>query len=261
MTTSAPVFRTTLSHAEFSYLLKQVDSDLSIGVDRNPLDGLPEREIALAHIVARDALRARDLVRLDVDQAPLIQTQLLQTLQAYADPRQMVRALRYTSDDELPTAFFGYLHNGQTVTHTRPDDLLHELTLYNSPVGLLSSLVAFCTDGQVSAAPRQLSLALPGSTMAKARNHAENGRPLEIIKVLSEANVPAETATMLASDLVSPSTLTAITLFAIAQGGDLLRRECIYWQSEANHSALLIVYAGTPDQSVDQVLISDGDEQ
>lgn len=254
------IFQTTLSHTEFAYLLKQFGARLSVGVDRDPLDGLSAEKIDIAYAVAGDAMRARGLVRLDSEQNLLIKNQLLQLLQVCANPRHLVTAFRYTMDDELPTVLFGYCRNGQTVMHTRPDDLLHELTFFDSLTGLLASLVAFCSGGRTTAPPRQLSLALPGLAVAEARNHAENGQTLEIVKVLNDANVPIEIANILASDLVSPSALTAITIFTLSEKGDESHRECIYWQSEANQSALLIAYAGSSDQIADQVLISDGDE-
>jgi len=261
MPTPPSTFQTTLSHTEFAYLLKQLGASLSVGVDRNPLDELSDGERELAHTIARDALRARGLVRLDAELNPLIQNQLLEILQIYATPYQIVTAYRYTADDELPAAFFGYRHNGQSVTHTRPDDLLHELTLYDGALGLLSSLIAFCAAGQTATAPRQLALSLPGIAVAAARHHADNGQTLEIVRVLSDASVPVATATMLAADLVSPSALTAITFFSFPKKGDILRRECIYWQSKANQTALIILYRGGGEQTEEQVLVSDGNEE
>ncbi|MFZ1769758.1 MAG: hypothetical protein WAU00_11205, partial [Caldilinea sp.] len=90
---------------------------------------------------------------------------------------------------------------------------------------------------------------------------AEAGQPREIVKVLSSAGMAEAEAELLAANLITPSALTALTIVAKRVDQTAQRRDCIYWQSEANHSALLIIYDrvdAETSQPVEEVLITDG---
>lgn len=247
-------FRVVLSHVELAYLLSFFGVAPSIGVDRNPLEGLPAEQITIAQETASDALRARALLRFDAEGQPLLADDLLRVLGAYAGPQQMVTAYRYAADEALPLAFFGYVNDGDTVVHTRPGDLLHEFTLLSGASALIEALAAFCAGAKPAQLPRR-QLSLPSQAIAAARAYADAGRALEVLQVLQEAGVPDPTAQSLADDLVTPSAVTTVTLLAQRDEGAPLRRDFIYWQSEPNNSALVIVERGS------EVLIADGSEE
>ena len=250
----ASPFKVVLSHVELAYLLSLFGVTPSIGVDHDPLEGLPTQQVAIAQQTASHALRARALVRFDEAQHPLLADELMRVLGAYASPQQMVTAYRYATDEELPLAFFGYATNGDAVTHTRPADLLHEFTLLSGTPALIESLAAFCAGAKPAELPRR-QLALPAQSIAAARAYAGAGRTPEVLQVLLEAGVSQPAALLLADDLVTPSAVTTVTLLAQHDNGAPVRRDFIYWQSERNHSAMVIVERGA------EVLITDGSEE
>lgn len=248
---SAEPFSVVLSHAELAYLLSLFAAAPTIGVDRNPFDGLSAQEIAVAHTTARDALRARDLLRLDAEARPLVNDDLLRVLESYARPNLIVAAYRYAAGDELPLAWFGYCRADAAVIHTRPDDLLHAFALAPDAAALAVALAGFCAGGAAVSLPASTPLTLPGGALAAARAYADAGQSDQVAQVLRTAGLDADTAAALAAELNNPAAVTAIA-FVTNDGATPRRRDAIYWQSTAP-AARLIVYTGA-----DAVQISDG---
>ncbi|HRA68454.1 MAG TPA: hypothetical protein PL187_20685 [Caldilinea sp.] len=205
-------------------------------------------------------MRARNLLRFDADQQPLLADDLLCILDGYVDPMQLVTAYRYANNDRLPLALFGYRRNGGDVIHTRPGDLLHEFTLVHGIEALVEALTEFCGPAKTPARvqpPRRL----PAAAMAAARAFAEAGRTEEIVNVLNRAGMAAAEAEGLAANLITPSALTTLTILTKRHHQPPQRRDCVYWQSDVNHSALLIVYErsnAAAAQTDEEVLITDG---
>jgi len=244
-------FRVVLSHVELLYLLQLFGATPAAGVDRDPLAGLSDEQITVALETAVAALRARDLLRFDSDQQPLLADPLLRVLGAYADPQQMLSAYRYRVDAELPLAFFAYVHEGDAVMHRRPADLLHEFSLLGDPSELFPFLVAFCADVPLGELPER-RLALPARAIAVARAHADAGNSQGVLEVLREAGMSETNAQLLANDLVTPAALTTMTFLVQQPGAAPRRRDFVYWQSERPNSAMLMVEQGA------EVLIVDG---
>lgn len=244
-------FRVVLSHVELLYLLHFFGATPAAGVDRDPLAGLSDEQITVALETAAAALRARDLLRFDGDQQPLLADPLLRVLGAYADPQQMLSAYRYRVDAELPLAFFAYVHEGDAVMHSRPADLLHEFSLLGDPSELFPFLAAFCAGGALGELTER-RLALPARAVAVARAHADAGNSQEVMQVLREAGLSELNAQLLATDLVAPAALTAMTFLVQQPDTAPRRRDFIYWQSERPDSAMLLIEQGA------EVLITDG---
>jgi hypothetical protein len=249
MTTSAP-FQVVLSHAELAYLLTNFNASPHLGVDRNPFEGLDDLQIAVAHATARDALRARDLLRLDAADQPLVHDDLLRVLESYVHPQLIVTAYRYVVNVELPLAWFGYRRADATVIHTRPGDLLHAFALAPDVTFLAQALTDFCA-GAALPAPATAPLTLPGGALAAARAYADAGQSTEVAQVLRTAGLGDDTAAALATELNNPAAVTAITFVASGAAAPR-RRDAIYWQS-TTPAARLIVYTGA-----DTVQISGG---
>lgn len=249
MTTSAP-FQVVLSHTELAYLLTIFATAPHLGVDRNPFDGLDERQIAVAHATARAALRARDLLRLDTADQPLVHDDLLRVLESYVNPHLIVTAYRYVAGEELPLAWFGYRRAGAAMIHTRPGDLLHAFALAPDVVALAQALADFCTGG-TSPTPISARLTLSGGALAAARAYADAGQADQVAQVLRTAGLDDDAAAALAADLNNPAAVTAIT-FVTNDGAAPHRRDAIYWQS-TSPAARLIIYTGA-----DAVQISGG---
>ncbi len=247
----APSFHVVLSHGELVYLLRFFGVQPMVGVDRDPLADLPMEQVAVALETAGHALRARDLLRFDEAQQPVLADDLMRVLSAYADPHQMVSAYRYRTDDALPLAFFGYRQGDDAVIHTRPADLLHEFTLVREPGALIAALATFCAGAAPGELPRR-QLALPAQAIAAARAYADAGRTQEVMQVLLAAGLSEPNAQLLAVDLVTPTALTTATLLVRRNGGAPGRRDFVYWQSERSDSAMVIVEQGA------EVLITDG---
>jgi hypothetical protein len=249
---SAP-FEVVLSHAELAFLLTLFNAAPRLGVDRDPFDGLDDTQIAIAHATARDALRARDLLRLGADDRLLVNDDLLRVLETYTSAQTIVTAYRYAADEELPLAWFGYRRADVAVIHTRPADLLHTFAAAADDAYLAKALVDFCAGGAPTA-PAGASLTLPGGVMAAARAYADGGQAAEVAQVLHAAGLDGDTATALAADLTNPAALTAIT-FA-ATGGDVAprRRDAVYWQSTIPATRFIVYAEG------DVVQVSSGNE-
>lgn len=238
---SAEPFSVVLSHAELAYLLSLFAATPTIGIDRNPFDGLSAQEIAVAHTTARNALRARDLLRLDAEARPLVNDDLLRVLESCANPHLIVTAYRYVAGEELPLARFGYRRADAAVIHTRPDDLLHAFTLAPDAMTLAQSLADFCAGGAAASLPASAPLTLPGGVMAAARAYADAGQADQVVQVLRTAGLDDDAATALAAELNNPAAVTAITFVATSSDAGTRRRDAIYWQS-TSPAARLIVY-------------------
>jgi hypothetical protein len=252
MPTAPTAFSVVLSHAELAYLLTLFDAAPALGVDHNPLGALDDASRTVAYATARDALRARDLLRLDAADQPLVNDDLLRVLESYAAPHLIVTAYRYVVGEELPLAWFGYRRTGAVVIHTRPGDRLHAFALAPDVTSLMQALADFCAGGALPA-PTPAPLTLTAGALAAARAYADAGQPTEVAQVLRAAGLDDDAAAALAAELNNPAAVTAIT--CVAPGGfDPQRRDAIYWQSTAP-SARLIVYSGT-----DAVRIFGGDE-
>ncbi len=236
-------FAVVLSHAELAYLLTLFAAAPTVGVDHDPLSALDDASRTVAYATARDALRARDLLRFDAADQPLVQDDLLRVLESYARPHLVVTAYRYGAGEELPLAWFGYRRAGAAVIHTRPGDHLHAFALAADNAALAQALADFCADGAAPTA-HGARLTLPAGALAAARAYADAGQATEVAPVLRSAGLDDDTAAALAADLNNPAAVTAITF--VAPGGDAAsrRRDAIYWQS-TTPSARLIVYTGT----------------
>lgn len=246
-------FSVVLSYTELAYLLTLLDAEPMLGVDRNPFDGLAAEEIVIAQATARDALRARDLLRLDLDDRPLVDDDLLRILESYVSPQMVVTAFRFVVGEELPLAWFGYRRADATVTHTRPGDPLHAFALAPDMTALARAMVEFCTGNGHPMAAR-VPLTISGSTLAAARAAAGEGQAAEVVQVLHATGLDNDAAASLAEDLCSPLAVTAIALVAAAGDAPARRRDAIYWQSSES-TARLMVYAEN-----DAVQISSGSE-
>ena len=240
MSAAPSAFSVVLSHAELVYLLTLFDSAPVLGIDRDPFEGYGAEAMMVAHVTARDALRARDLLHLDAEARPLVNDDLLCVLESYARPQQIVTAYRYAVGEELPLVWFGYRSADATVIHTRPDDLLHAFALAPDVSFLAKALVDFCTGGAASARSGS-SLSLPGGVMAAARASADAGQADQVVRVLRTAGLDEDVSAALAADLNNPAAVTAITFAATDEDAQVRRRDAIYWQS-TTPTARLIVY-------------------
>lgn len=242
MSTPPAAFSVVLSHAELACLLSLLGAAPTLGVDRNPFDGLSDQEITVAHTTARDALRARDLLRFDGEERPLVNDELLRVLASYADPQLIVTAYRYAAGEELPLVWFGYHRGNAAVIHTRPGDLLHTFELTPDVALLAQALADFCTGG-ASPISTSAQLTLPGGALAAARAYADAGQTDQVAPVLHAAGLDAGAATALAAALNHPAAVTALTFAATTADAGTRRRDAIYWQSTAP-ATRLIVYTG-----------------
>jgi hypothetical protein len=243
MSTTPATFSVVLSHAELAYLLALLGAAPTLGVDRNPFNGFSAETIAVAHATARDALRARDLLRLDVEERPLVNDDLLRVLQSYASPQMIVTAHRYVAGEELPLAWFGYRRGDAAVIHTRPGDLLHAFVLASDAGFLAQTLADFCAGGAAVSMPASAPLTLAGSALAAARTYADAGAVDQIVQVLRTTGLDNDAATALAIELTHPVAMTAITIVATGSAAEARRRDAIYWQS-TTPAARLIIYTG-----------------
>lgn len=241
--TFRPMFQVVFSHAELATLFSLFGAAPTVGVDRDPLAGLTPEQTALVLETARHALRARDLVRLDDEQQPLLAADLMCVLSTIAAPQQVISAYRYAAGQDLPLAFFGYAAGDAHVVHTRPADLLHEFTLVPGKTALLERLAAFCAGDQAALLSRS-QVVLPAQALASARVLADADQEADVVQVLRLAGIAEPDAKLLAADLLAPSAVVTITLAAQTEGDQAVRRDFVYWQSAQNQAARVFVPHG-----------------
>ncbi|HHY54540.1 MAG TPA: hypothetical protein GYA08_03805 [Chloroflexi bacterium] len=237
-------FSVVLSHAELAYLLSLLGAAPLMGVDHNPFDGFNAKEIAVAHATARDALRARDLLRLDAEGHQLVNNDLLHLLEIYTRPDLLITAYRYTTEEDLPLAWFAYRRNSGAAIHTRPGDLLHAFMRAPDAPFVAEALADFCASDVTVSLPASAPLTLPGDVMATARAYADAGQADQVAQVLRTAGLDDVAATALAAELNHPVAVTAITFVATGDNTSARRRDATYWQSTPP-AARLIVYTET----------------
>jgi hypothetical protein len=163
-----------LSYEELAYLLGLLGVEPTVGVDDNPLRGLPPEQIRLALAVAGRGLRARGLVRDDAKGQPVVQSELLATIGTYGFPERIATVYHWAAGEELPAPCYGYVRAGRAVLHQRPGAGLHEFVTYGSPTELIAAMLYFC-EAAATPAPANGALRLPLALLTEMRRLA--GQP------------------------------------------------------------------------------------
>lgn len=161
-----------LSREELILLLDLLEAAVIPGLDPDPLGELNDDQRALALIWAGRALRARELATVSDDDSLLVDEKLLTAVSTCAYWKTAVNVYHWSAPGQTPTRFFGYTGNGQVATHTRPEDILHRLTVLPSTEALVDAITAVSQCQAVPETPT-VPYKLSRELFVKARELAE----------------------------------------------------------------------------------------
>jgi hypothetical protein len=142
------------------------------GIDSDPLGDLNDEQRALAFIWAGRALRARELATVGDDDSLLVDENLLTAVSTCAYWKKAITVYHWPAPGQTPVRFFGYAGNGQVATHTRPEDVLHRLSVLPSPEALVEAVTAVSQCQSVPETPTA-SFQLARDVFVQARELAE----------------------------------------------------------------------------------------
>ena len=161
-----------LSREELILLLDLLEAAAIPGLDPDPLGELNDDQRALAFIWAGRALRARGLATVGDDDSLLVDEKLLTAVSICAYWKTAINVYHWAAPRQTPVRFFGYEGNGQVATHTRPEDVLHRLSILSSSEALVEAVTAVSQCQSVPETP-SVPYQLSRELFVKARELAE----------------------------------------------------------------------------------------
>lgn len=182
-----------LSREETLLLLDLLEAESIPGLDPDPLGELNNDQRALALIWAGRALRARGLAAVGENGTLLVDEELLTAVGGCIYWQTAVYTYHWPEPGHTPIRFFGYTRDGQAVTHTCLEDVLHRFTVLPSPEALVDEITAVCQCQTVPDAPKS-QFTLPRDAFVRVRELAEAQGTAAAEETLQEAGASKETA-------------------------------------------------------------------
>ena len=225
------------SREELTLLLDLLEATSIPGLDPDPLGELNDDQRALALIWAGRALRARELATVGDDDSLLVDAQVLTAVSTCAYWKSTINVYHWPAPGQTPMRFFGYAGNGQVVTHTRPEDVLHRLSVLPSAEALVEAITAVChcqAIPETPTAPYQLSR----KVFVQARELAEAQETEAAQTALRQGGLPQDTAQALTAVLSGTPRMSIWQLASRVENGDAHTLE--YTLLQQNQAAWLI---------------------
>lgn len=189
-----------LSRDELMAILDVLAVPIIPGVDADPLGELTPAQQTLALTVARRALRARELARLNEANAFVVHNMLLNAVGTCAYAEQSLFVYHWQPGSEVPTRYFGHIRGDAATIHARPEAELHLFTILPSKDRLLTQILDMCGYQDVSEAIID-EFIITQDTFTQARSLAEQADITQAIALLTQQDIPAESAQALADAL------------------------------------------------------------
>ncbi len=207
-----------LSREELILLLDLLQSAAIPGLDSDPLGELNDDQRALAFIWAGRALRARELATVGDDDSLLVDEKLLTAVSTCAYWKTAINVYHWSAPGQTPVRFFGYAGNGQVATHTRPEDVLHRLSVLPSPEALVEEVTAVCQCQSVPETPT-VPYQLSRELFVKARELAEAQETEAAQTALHQGGLPQDSAQALTAVLSGTPRMSIWQLVSRAENG------------------------------------------
>ena len=226
-----------LSREELTLLLDLLEVAAIPGLDPDPLGELNDDQRALAFIWAGRALRARGLATVGNAGSLLVDEKLLTAVTTCAYWKTAINVYHWSAPGQTPARFFGYVGNGQVTTHTRPEDVLHRLSVLPSPEALVEEVTAVCQCQAIPETPT-VPYQLPREVFVQARELAEAQETEAAQTALHQGGLPQDTAQAVTAVLSGTPRMSIWQLVSRGENGDTQTHE--YTLLQQNQTAWLI---------------------
>lgn len=208
-----------LSREELILLLDLLEAAPIPGLDPDPLGELNDEQRALALIWAGRALRARELASVGDDGSLSVNEQLLTAVSTCAYWKTALNVYHWPAPGQTPERFFGYVGNGQVATHTRPEDVLHGLSVLPSAQALIEAVTAVCQCQSIPDTP-PVQFQLARDVFVQARELAEAQDTEAAQNALLQGGIPQDTAQALTAVLAGKPRMSIWQIVNQVENGD-----------------------------------------
>lgn len=121
-----------LSREEVLFILNLLHADVIPGFDDDPLGEMTSEQRQLALTWAGRALRARGLAKLYDDGKWVVHKTVLRAVGVCAYSQNAIFFYHWPAQAEAPVRYYGHIRGDDIVVHSRPEDVLHQFTLFTS---------------------------------------------------------------------------------------------------------------------------------
>ena len=126
-----------LSREEVLFVLNLLQADFIPGLDEDPLGEMSPVQHQLALTWAGRALRARGLAKIYDDGKWVVHRTVLRAVGVCAYSQNALFFYHWPSQSESPARHFAHIRGNDIVVHSRPEDVLHQFTVFTSKDQLL----------------------------------------------------------------------------------------------------------------------------
>ncbi|HID51043.1 MAG TPA: hypothetical protein EYP41_03275 [Anaerolineae bacterium] len=220
-----------LSREETLLLLDLLEAESIPGVDPDPLGELNDDQRALALIWAGRALRARELAAVGENGELLVDEGLLTAVGNCVYWQTAFYIFHWAEPGSVPVRFFGYVRDGQAVSHTRPADVLHRFAILAGPEALIEEITVVCQCQTLPDAPER-QFTLPRDQFVHVRELTEEGETAAALQMLQEAGVPGDVAGAFTAVLAGASRMSIWQIVTRNEDGATATRDYTLLRSE-----------------------------
>ncbi|MCB0078529.1 MAG: hypothetical protein KDD73_14030 [Anaerolineales bacterium] len=121
-----------LSREEVIFVLNLLQADFIPGLDEDPLGEMTPEQRQLALTWAGRALRARGLAKQYDDGKWVVHKAVLRAVGGCAYSQNAIFFYHWPAEAQAPVRYFGHIRGDDIVVHARPEDVLHQFTLFSS---------------------------------------------------------------------------------------------------------------------------------
>ena len=219
-----------VSRDELLFVLKALEAEYIPGLDPEQLGQLTPAQQTVASVVAGRALRARALAQGSDAGELQIHTALLTMVGICAYPQNVVFVYHWPANAEIPRRYFGYLRGDDIVAHTRPEDVLHLLSLLPDKSYLIDQILTVCQWDEAPESPG-LEFNLPNPIFVTARELVEEGDLAQARQVLVNSGTPVSAAAALVQTLSHTPRVSIVQTVKQVENGAISRRDITLLQN------------------------------
>jgi hypothetical protein len=219
-----------VSRDELLFVLRALEADYIPGLDPEPLGQLSNAQETVAMAVAGRALRARSLAQGPDGGELQIHTALLTMVGICAYSQNVVFVYHWPPNADVPQRFFGHLRGDDIVAHTRPEDVMHLLSLLPDKAYLIDQILTVCQWNDVPEAPA-VEFNLPNPAFASVRELVDEGDLTQARQVLANSGVPASAAEALVQTLSHTPRVSIVQTVKQGADGAISRRDITLLQN------------------------------
>ncbi len=234
----------TLSHEEFTFLLRLLNAKPALGIEDDPLRNLSADQAQAALVAAGHGLQARGLIQRNDANETLVDGELLEVMGACAYPQRLLSLYHWRAGAELPTQLFVYRRNALAVLQARPAPALHEFVAGSIIEQTIDAVLRFCNaaDGASPTVTGETEITQEDFFALRAAMEQENRNTAE--SLARTRGYPVEVIAPLLDTLAQSPAVSVFTTFR-RNGADAVQRSS-FTVLQARQQMWLLTDATTP---------------